>query len=246
MKRLFATRIPLAAAIALLLNSFSASAQELYFTKEQMPDMLKCLPAPPDSGSSAFDYDVLRYMWGKKMRQDKQRADLAIRDATWSLDTLAAILSTPFGHPINAEDTPQIFKLLVDGISTIEQVRLEPKAHYSRKRPYVYFNEHSLTVWEETELSGEGSYPSGHTIRAWSAALLLTEVNPAATEALFERAYIAGESRVIAGAHWQSDVDASRLAASIAYARLQSSEAFRSQVRKARSEFRGLSHRSRP
>ena len=187
MKRLFATRIPLAAAIALLLNSFSASAQELYFTKEQMPDMLKCLPAPPDSGSSAFDYDVLRYMWGKKMRQDKQRAELAIRDATWSLDTLAAIFSTPFGHPINAEDTP-----------------------------------------------------------AWSAALLLTEVNPAATEALFERAYIAGESRVIAGAHWQSDVDASRLAASIAYARLQSSEAFRSQVRKARSEFRGLSHRSRP
>lgn len=223
---------------ALLLAASPLSAQNLYFTQDEMPDMLKCLPAPPAPGSSEFDRDILRYMWGKEQRQDTARAAMAVRDATWSLDTLAMIFSEPFGMEISKEGTPQIHALLIDGISTIEQVRLKPKAFYSRKRPYVYYHEHSLTVFEESELSGEGSYPSGHTIRAWSAALLLSEVNPAACEALFARAYEAGESRVIAGAHWQSDVDASRLAASIAYGRLQTSCEFRKQVARAKKEFK--------
>lgn len=225
---------------AVLLAALPLRAQRLYYTQDEMPDMLRCLPAPPAEGSSEFDRDILRYMWGKTQREDKERAAQAALDATWSLDTLAAIMSVPFGRAISKEATPEIYALLVDGISTIEQVRLKPKAFYSRKRPYVYFHEHSLTVWEENELSGEGSYPSGHTIRAWSAALLLSEVNPAACEALFARAYAAGESRVIAGAHWQSDVDASRLAASIAYGRLQSSCEYRKQVKRAKKEFSRL------
>ena len=46
-----------------------------------------------------------------------------------------------------------------------------------------------------------------------------------------------GESRVIAGAHWQSDVDMTRLAAAIAYSRLQAIPAFRSQMELAKGEF---------
>ena len=37
------------------------------------------------------------------------------------------------------------------------------------------------------------------------------------------RGYMYGESRVIVGAHWQSDVDAGRLVASVAYAKLHTS-----------------------
>jgi acid phosphatase (class A) len=47
-----------------------------------------------------------------------------------------------------------------------------------------------------------------------------------------------GESRVIVGAHWQSDVDAGRLAAAAAYARMHTSERFLEQMRRARQEFR--------
>ena len=46
-----------------------------------------------------------------------------------------------------------------------------------------------------------------------------------------------GENRVIAGAHWQSDVDMTRLAAAIAYSRLQTIPTFRSQMERAKSEF---------
>ena len=47
-----------------------------------------------------------------------------------------------------------------------------------------------------------------------------------------------GDSRLIVGAHWQSDVNAGRLAASAAYARLHTSERFLEQMRLARLEFR--------
>ena len=46
-----------------------------------------------------------------------------------------------------------------------------------------------------------------------------------------------GESRVIAGYHWQSDVDAARLAASVAYAKLHTSDRFLEQMAAARKEF---------
>ena len=47
-----------------------------------------------------------------------------------------------------------------------------------------------------------------------------------------------GDSRLIVGAHWQSDVNAARLAAAAAYARLHTSERFLEQMRLAREEFR--------
>lgn len=224
--------------MALLLGiSLGAGAQEKYFTLDEMPDLVRCLPAPPDTVGSDFDRDILRYMWGKQMRQNPQRAAQAKRDAIWDLDTLATIFSEPFGLAISKEGTPEIYKAFVNGVATIEQIRVKPKAHYMRIRPFVRYAEPSLFPDDDKELSGEGSYPSGHTIRGWAAALVLAEINPAATAELFARAWRYGENRVITGAHWQSDVDVSRPAASIGYVQLQSSPAYREQMDRARAEF---------
>ena len=220
----------------LTLSLFAARAQEAYFTIDDMPDLVQCLPAPPDTTSLDFVHDVMRYMWGKEMRSDSLRAAIAERDAIWNLDTLAAIFSTPFGRKISKETTPEIYKAFVNGVYTIGLIRIRPKAHFMRKRPFDRFQEHMYTRWEEDDLRGEGSYPSGHTIQGWSAALILAEINPEAANELFARGWDYGESRVIVGAHWQSDVDASRPAASIGYTLLHTSPAFREQMDKARQE----------
>ena len=47
-----------------------------------------------------------------------------------------------------------------------------------------------------------------------------------------------GQSRVIAGFHYQSDVDAARLAASAAFARLCAEPQFLEMVQKAKQEIR--------
>ena len=227
--------------MALLLGiSLGAWAQEKYFTLDEMPDLVRCLPAPPDTVGSDFDRDILRYMWGKQMRQNPQRAAQAKRDAIWDLDTLATIFSEPFGLAISKEGTPEIYKAFVNGVATIEQIRVKPKAHYMRIRPFVRYAEPSLFPDDDKELSGEGSYPSGHTIRGWAAALIVAEINPASAEKLFHRGWIYGENRVIVGAHWQSDIDASRDAASIGYSFLQTCEAYHKQVLKAREELKRL------
>ena len=219
---------------------FCAKAQKPYFSIDDMPDLVKCLPAPPDTTSLTFMHDVMRYMWGKEMRGDAKRAAVAERDAIWDLDTLAAIFSEPFGLKIDKVTTPEIYNAFMRGVKTIEVIRIRPKAHYMRKRPFDRFQEHMLTIWEEDELRGEGSYPSGHTIRGWSAALILAEINPAAANEIFARGWEYGESRVIVGAHWQSDVDASRPAASIGYSLLQTNPAYREQMDRARKEFASI------
>ena len=164
---------------------------------------------------------------------------MARRDAVWSYEALLAELSVPFGLVISAEGTPELWKLVTNSLATTDQMRVAPKAFYNRTRPFVYFKDKAF-LEDDAQFSGEGSYPSGHTMRSWTAALILAEINPAAADAIFSRAWECGISRVISGAHWQSDVDVTRLAASIGYSRLQTSADFRAQMALAQDEFRRL------
>ena len=217
-----------------------AQGFEPYIPENEMPDVVKVLPAPPADPSSAFDYDILRYMWGKEQRKDPARLEMAVRDAIWSMDTTLVILGEPFGLKISKEDTPAVYEVLTRGITTIENIRFRPKAHYFRTRPFAYFGEPSIFPQDDEWLAKEGSYPSGHTIRAWACALLMAQINPEAAEAVFARAWLSGESRVISGCHWQSDVDASRPVAGIGYSRLQTSPEFQRDMARARVEFSNL------
>ena len=213
------------------------SKPEPYFSFRELPNMLKWAPAPPDTMGAAFTYDIMQYMWGKEMRQNKERADIAIRDAVYSLECIAQEFSEPFGLTISEENTPEIWKLLRDAKATCEAISGFPKYYYKRKRPFVRFQEPTATPEFEPELRRNFSYPSGHTILGWASALLLTEINPERADTILARGMMYGESRVIVGAHWQSDVDAGRLAAAAAYARMHTSERFLEQMRRARQEF---------
>ena len=224
---------------ALFLAAVMGHAQEVYFTTDQLPDLIQSLPAPPDSLSHGFAYDVMQYQWGKAQRPDSVRAEMARRDAVWTYEALLGELAGPFGLALSKETTPAIWTVLVNSLATTDQMRVAPKAFYHRRRPFEVFNEKMLTG-EEAALSGEGSYPSGHTMRGWTAALLLAQINPAAADGLYARAWKYGESRVIAGAHWQSDVDVTRVAASIGFSRLQTSDRFQAEMARAQEEFRRL------
>ena len=226
-------------AMVALMASFSTNAQDQvqpYLTVDQLPDLIKCLPAPPAFDSPEFANDMMRFAWGKQQRLNEERAEIAKRDAVWSYEALLAEFDVPFGLHISPENTPEIWKLMVTSMTTTDAMRVAPKAFYHRQRPFERYQDKMLTD-EEAELAGEGSYPSGHTMRGWTAALLLAEVNPAASDTIFARGWMYGESRVIVGAHWQSDVDASRVAASIGVCALHGSPEFREQMAKAQEEY---------
>lgn len=216
---------------------------EAFFTVEQMPNMVKFLPPPPAFHSPFFVGDSIRYEWGKAMRNCPERAKIAWNDAYYGLGIVAQEFSEPFGLQISEKGTPRIYKMLKVALATCDSVCKIPKKYYMRKRPFVYFVEPTLVPEDEEDLRNNGSYPSGHTILGWSSALLLAEINPEAQDTLLARGYMYGESRIIAGYHWASDVEAGRLAASAAYARLHTSKRFLKMMARARREFVRLKKR---
>lgn len=188
--------------------NIAAQSVDAYFTTAEIPNMMKFMPAYPDFDSPYFINDSLLYIWGKEKRKDIKRAEIAIRDAKYGLQTIINEFSSPSGLQISEYGTPQIYKLLKESLATCDSICTLPKKHYNRTRPYVRYNEHTLVKDDEDSHRNNGSYPSGHTILGWSAALLLMEINPESQDTLLARGYMYGESRIIAGYHWSSDVDA--------------------------------------
>lgn len=216
------------------------NAQEPLLMPAEMPNAVYYLPAPPDSASEAFRYDLAQYAWGKQQRQDSVRSAIAVGDAVWSVDNICAIYKDVLGMTISPEATPAIYRMLSIALMTTDQAGKLAKENYMRTRPYVYYNEPTIVPGDEEELRHNGSYPSGHTILGWSAALLLTELAPEHANAILARGYMYGESRVIAGFHWQSDVEAGRLVASAAVARIHADKRFQKLMKKARKEYKRL------
>lgn len=226
--------------LVVMLFGMAATAQRPLLDSLQMPNAVHFLPPPPDTASAAFQYDRAQYRWGMEQRKDPARLAIAVNDAIWSVDNICKIYSGVLGIDISQENTPAIYRMLTQGLLTTDQAGKLPKNHYMRTRPYVFFDEPTIYPSDEKWLHTNGSYPSGHTILGWSAALLLTEMAPDKADTILARGYMYGQSRVIAGYHWQSDVDAARLVASAAVARLHADKRFIKLMKKARKEYKKM------
>ena len=232
----------LAMAAAAMMAAMNVSAQEEsvqpYIALDDMPRLLDIMPAPPAFDSPEFANDVVRYGWGKQQRQNEERVALAIADAEWD-DHAKLFLQwkDAFGLEINETATPEIWKLMETSLATTDPMRKETKAFYQRQRPFERFDD-AMPSHEEDDLRGEGSYPSGHSLRGWTISLLLAQIAPGRAAEIFSRGWDYCQSRVIVGAHWQSDVDNSRTAASIGFCALQGSDEFIAQMKKAQQEYK--------
>ena len=210
-----------------------------YFTKAQLPNMAYILPAPPEFESARFVADQSQYLWGKLMRLDEARCAQAKRDAVYSMATIIEEFGGIFGLEITKEDTPEIYSILQDVCASCDSIYSDAKVYFNRQRPYAYYNEGTIVPEKEDKHRYEGSYPSGHTVLGWTSALLLADINtsPEAMQGLLTRGYEFGQSRVIAGYHWQSDVDAGRMAGTVLYHMIRNHERFIGQLERARAEF---------
>lgn len=220
---------------------FAAVAQNLdtipYFSDDEMPDAGLFLPPPPDTCSQLFIDDFSQWLWGKSMR-NTPRGQRASWESLYSEGRMCEIYSQALGFTVSKEFTPAIYRLISRGQRTAEQAVDRAKVRYMRKRPFARMNEHVFGAFDDEEfLRGNGSYPSGHTSLGWTTALILAQMAPELQDTILRRGWEYGESRVIVGAHWQSDVDAARLAASTAVARLQASPEYLSDLAAAREEF---------
>ena len=208
---------------------------EPYLPAEELPDAVKFLPPPPEDGSAAFAYDEAQHIWGKSQREG-ERGLRAVREGTTNPDTMAVMFSKYVGRELSEAATPKTMHLIRRSIRTFRLSVIAPKANYMRLRPYVFYREGTMIPEDEEYERNKGSYPSGHTIRGWGLALVLAELFPDRQDEILIAGYEWGQSRVIAGYHWQSDVDASRLLASAVFARLHSCPEYLADLAAAQEE----------
>ena len=90
------------------------------------------------------------------------------------------------------------------------------KLQYLRIRPFELSDAIDFGIRCLIDNPRTGSYPSGHSFDAWLFALHLTERHPEHQKTWEQMAERIGETRMINGVHYPSDVHAGRLAAILA------------------------------
>lgn len=199
----------------------------------------KFLPAPIDTASQRFAADWLMYTWGKTQR-NKSRATDAKSDNNTSAMQLCKSFTPAFGYTLSINKTPKIYALINKVRNDIMSATTSAKAAYMRKRPFDQFNETSLISTSEASLKKTGSYPSEHAALGWGVSLILAEINIARQDSILSRGYQCGQSQVILGFHYQSDVEAGRCVGTAAVARLHADENFAAELNAAKKEYEDL------
>ncbi len=206
-----------------------------YLDPKALPNSRALLPAPPADDSAQLAADTAAYK-ATRAHRGTARWDGAAQDAILKFPQAANAFACTMGMPISAEQTPQLNMLLRRTLTDAGLSTYAAKDSYKRKRPFVAMGDSTCTPREEPALAKDGSYPSGHAAVGWAWALVLVEVDPTRTTALLQRGYDFGQSRVICGVHWQSDVDAGRVMAAATVARLHADATFNAQLAAARTE----------
>ncbi len=221
-------------------KDLSSSSSGAYFQTADLPDASAYIPAPLKPNDPRFAGDKGYYEWGKAMR-GRTRGKIAKDDAATSMDYMSKLFEEAIGLKISKEHTPNLHNLLSRATKTSAASNRKIKSYYNRVRPYVEFAEPTGVPEDEESHRKSASYPSGHTTRGWTIALILSELLPERSQDILEAGYRYGTSRVIVGYHYQSDVQEARAAASGIVAVLHSSDEFQKDLKKAKKEIDALS-----
>lgn len=216
-------------------NKTTSDPNTPFYTREKAPHMELVLPDPPTISDPRFFDDWTQYNWGKSIR-DTERGKLAAEDALIGADYFMKRFSPALSHPVSRQTHPALYTLLNKAHRTEVEAGASAKAHFERVRPYQQFKEPTGLPSHEKP-TDYTSYPSGHTHASWLVGMILTAIDPDHTEDIMKVAYELGQSRVILGYHYQSDVDAGRVVGSITFARLCALPEFLDLLAAAKAEF---------
>ncbi len=225
--------------IMLCLATVSLTSNAQYFTQYEAPNPVLFMPGPPSLQDSRQSYDFRQYFKGKDLRTNPNvKASITAR-AYYGADVVASMVSDIMGVNISGTTTINTWRLLSNGFLT-SGYGTTKKNYYLRTRPCVRFNEEpgSYVVNVETLsiLKRSYSYPSSHTITAWNSSLLMAAIAPQFQDTLVNFGYDYGQSRVIGGAHWQSDVDDARTIGTACIGHMMATDLFKSHLQLSRNE----------
>jgi acid phosphatase (class A) len=182
-------------------------------------DWAKILPKPPEQGDAFDQADMAQVRQGQAF-QGSPRWLQAKQDASLNIYSM---YGSVMGEGFTAAKRPEILSLSAYVGRKFSAASNESKVVFSRPRPFT--TAPTLTICTD-EKPGGFSYPSGHAGWGWISAQVLARVEPSKTSALLERGYDYGQSRVICGVHYPSDVIAGRYLADAVLAHLDNDDEY--------------------
>lgn len=212
-----------------------------YLAPAERSGVMSWIPPRPQDGS-ALDAADYRIFWETRALVSAPRGEAAHADDVWDPKASTLRLAPALGVTIDPVTTPAAFRLLSrvqEDAGSWGDLAKGPFER-GRVRPFVRFPAAPhcpLSAGDiQFKLAQTSSYPSAHTAYAWLWGLTLSELAPDRADALMAWAYDFGESRVVCGFHYESDVAAGRVAASALFARLQTNPEFQKDLAAARVE----------
>ena len=235
MLRLTPTRIagPLAAGLIFAAAPLGAIARppESYIANSHL-DAVQFLAPPPAPGSLAQQADGAAVRAGQALAGRPRWARAQSDDDLSPFTAFGPVLGRRFTAG-RAPKTAALFTVLFNDVKT---QTAPAKDHFGRLRPPLV--DRSIKTCRPLEQTK--SYPSGHASRGWMMALVLSDVLPEKADALLARGRDYGDSRVVCGEHFPSDVEAGRLIGASVFAAAMADPIFRRDLQAVRAELRPL------
>lgn len=213
-----------------------------YLEPELVPDPRIVLPLAPLDQSVAGEAD-LAIFHETRAAVGSERWQLAARDNAADHAGLLRAFGCALGAEVRPGDAPKLDELMRRATADALLVIRRAKELNQRARPFSR-GEGEICVPRTPELSHNDSYPSGHATVGWLYGLILGEVAPDRASELLGRGRAYGDSRIICGVHFASDIDAGRTAAAAVVSVLHSDARFRSDMEAAQAELAALRSRA--
>jgi acid phosphatase (class A) len=205
-----------------------------YLTGNGGLDATVILGPPPEPASPRGKAERAQFKETRKLANTPAWSQ-AIADADLSGKNGMKSFSCAAGVTLSAEATPTLAHMLLRMTDDAARIYQPAKAVYRRPRPPVG-NTAPICVPREAWIETDGSYPSGHGLIGWAWASVIAELVPDQASPILARGKAFGDSRVVCGVHFQSDIEAGRYLGSALVTRLHDDPDFMSDLAKARAE----------
>ncbi len=221
-------------AVSAVLAADDAAKPNGYLAPAQVPAGPAYVPPPPAEGSPRAIADRQVFEATRALK-DTPRWTVAQGDADIDPHSAARLWDCALGARLGENQGPATTRLLTRMLADVSVSYGAAKDYYRRPRPIVG-NDAPICVPRDKHLAESFSYPSGHSSISWAWTLAMAEMEPDKAAAILRRGAAIGDSRVVCGVHFVSDVEAGRRVGAAVFAAEQNAPDFQADLRAAKAE----------
>lgn len=205
----------------------------LHILKPEDLDPSRILPPPPKDGTDLQKADLAEVQRVYKTRTPERHATAEWDDKH---ETSELFFST-LGPQFDLKKLPATAKMLAVVENEQSVTANMAKRYFLRNRPWAI--DPSIVACDyKPNAAPLTSYPSGHATLSYSVGYVLADLMPEKAQPILARANEYAYSRLVCGAHYASDIEASHVLATTLVVKMMQNPEFAAEVAASRAELK--------